>query len=264
MSEQDKKQEVVQTICKDCIFAHYNGARQDACELGRIKAYMEQGANIERVEENRRKYFVIHDRYCNANRHHEMAKGNVEKFKRETLEFIKTRIECLVFWGADIEKTLQSIANQKHKPKQVTIILPSELQTNLVPLMKMLDGYHFEKWRLEYFTDDYTVEKMIDKCAFKSKCNYVHILNAGTVVSDNRYADLEKLVNKQLQQVIFTDDDEYEYPNNYMFHLPIYKAFGGMKKHKNLPQAILEKKDKDESNSDNSESQLCGVDCQSD
>ena len=115
------------TLCRDCIFAMFDGEEQSSCNIGRLKKYQDLGvAELYEDEETNKKFFVIQDRYCMACRNHDWAeKQEDEDYYRLVKEEMKIKYLVIIFYNDnrdDLENTLTSLVEQEIPPEKIVII----------------------------------------------------------------------------------------------------------------------------------------------
>lgn len=129
----------INTSCKDCIFAIYEGITQTGCKTGELDKMRDHGIQILEAYDNDKEFFVINKTKCLYNRPKEwpLANGTLEEQVAHILKCIRIIYEIIIVANDnidDLKLTINSALAQTLPPKQITIIrrheckiLPSEL-----------------------------------------------------------------------------------------------------------------------------------------
>jgi hypothetical protein len=147
---------MIQTSCKDCVFAIWKENVQVGCKLNKIDLLAKHGAKLtqEKDETSGRHYVVINDRICMACRNSEWAK-NHKKHSLEIAVRVEMTVRCDVVIPIDesytleeIEHTINSIKNQELLPASILVCIYQEgiRPSQIIPLLK---GNYFA-WKTEY------------------------------------------------------------------------------------------------------------------
>lgn len=118
------------TLCRDCVFAQWDGRTQVGCDWNRLDKFDEVGTKIMGEEDKAtgKQYFRICGRICNTCRHPTTLKGvPARKWKEKVREEIKVRIAMMVYVDSDEQeqdciRTLESFRNQTATPHEIVVI----------------------------------------------------------------------------------------------------------------------------------------------
>lgn len=177
---------MINTPCRDCIFAIYDDKTQVGCKLGRLDLFRKAG--IEPVEcfDDEKEFYVIPNRFCLSARNPEWGKRFKEEYW-EKLVFYETQIQYNVIIIAQnstlekIESTCNSFLSQTIKPKHFTVIFDT-----LKPpkIGRILDKTEI-KWRLQHVQGEFVESAQVDLVEDIIKHPYYVVVDAGTVVEQD-------------------------------------------------------------------------------
>lgn len=209
------------TSCKKCCFAVYKENTQVACKFNRLTAFQKAGASVIEAYDDEKEFFVVEGRVCNLFR--DRAKPwAVSRHPREwmdcALKDISLRVVFLVEYNEDsteelLEKTLQSCANQTHKPTRL-VILYNRGGKKAVHLLKRMDAWiSGQPWEIENFVAGFNQEQCVDSFVRKlvlPKCEHYYVSCAAGTVFDKEFLDrLDYAVNMELRQINAEKGDTY-------------------------------------------------------
>ena len=123
----------IDTVCRDCLFAKYNGPVQIGCEVNKLDIFREQNIEIEEVQdaEGGLEYFYLHDKLCNSFRTPDWIEKINKNFKVDKFEALK-REQTLSYayiiyddGGSfdDLAARIKELAALSIKPRFVGIVL---------------------------------------------------------------------------------------------------------------------------------------------
>ena len=167
------------TSCKNCHYAIYEGITQIGCKLNRIDKWQQQTEVLEAYDEEK-EFYVIKDRVCNA--YNEWTYYDLT----DVYDIIKLPYTLLI-WGnkQQIEDSLKFSVN--------------------IPPKKILLGGK-EKLKFDhsytYFLEDLSDEQMERELAKKCKTEFYIPLSGDTLDSD--FVDkCEDIYNEQLKKFVY-------------------------------------------------------------
>jgi hypothetical protein len=214
------------TICRDCVFATWDGADQEDCKLGRLDKLEANGAILVPQESGGKRYLSIHNRFCNACINEDSLKGVPRrKWKSHVKEQIAVRCEMVIVaeegaTAEDVKASLRSILDQRHPAKQVTVAVQSqEMADECLVLLKQIKSQI--AWQVTMVlpresaahqldpmgTPNY--DYMIDRTLEKAKQTYYSVCRAGYRYSPSYLSLIEAAINERLERfvAIFPDAD---------------------------------------------------------
>lgn len=196
---------VVNTICRDCIFASWDKNEQTGCNFNhRIDRFILLGkANLVRELD---KYFYKIGRFCNACRNREWAESeNGSDLKKVVEKQIEVRIDYIIF-GTEgnyeevrdrVKVTLNSILNQVVKPYSISLINSNkEIESRKF----WLDLKHWcgeVKFRVVRPLDDDPVNAAVDKFSG----TYYSLWESGEIVPSDYSEKINNAINIQLRPI---------------------------------------------------------------
>ena len=137
----------IQTSCRDCVFAEYDGKTQKGCKLGRINKFMERGTDVAECYDNEKEFFVVIDRYCTACRDHNWGKQHKTDIWEDLVrEQIETKMEfyIIVPEGVSIEEveyTVSQAIKNTIKPSKIHLIRHPKSSIKPSKLVSWLRNY---------------------------------------------------------------------------------------------------------------------------
>lgn len=206
------------TNCRECTFATYSGKTQTDCELGRIEAYRDSGAEIvEAYDDDDKEFFVINDRLCVYHRDKEWAK-HYSKSELINIVNAQTKIpyHLIIVYPKngvleELQKTVDSLKIQFNPPTIVSIVnwsSGSSLYEDNMAIEGVLSSNEgsFE-WRIQnILNSDVSVRNAIDLTIdgtyYKYNYPFYLVFNSGFVVPEEFSKELhEAILTKGLQMI---------------------------------------------------------------
>lgn len=193
---------MINTSCKDCVFAEYSGKTQTGCSLGRLDLFREKGVNVlECYDDSEKEFYVIQNRACSYCRNSEWAKNvpeNEWKNKAEKESRIKYQAIIIANNSLDeIEKTCNSIASQDIPPLHYTVIFKNNLKAPKIG--RILEKYK-TKWRLQQIEDWVDNYRAIDLVLDAVQCPYYAVLDEGSTLKEGTIKILQDKIREELVQ----------------------------------------------------------------
>jgi|TARA_R110000765_G_scaffold39424_5_gene85764 hypothetical protein len=207
----------IHTACKDCSFAVYKNGTQEGCEFNRIELYKESGAEVIPVyDDESNNFYVINNRICIYHR----DKKWVDKYPKSEIKNIveaqtKSPYHAILIRNEDktvedINRTIESLANQFNPPTVVSVINMDIAGSNYEFSMQMEEilKEHDEKfsWRVQNIVNsDRTLRECIDLAIdatyFSKSYAFYIVFEAGFVVPDNFTRELHDAFS--VNQIVF-------------------------------------------------------------
>lgn len=198
----------IKTICRDCIWATWDGDQQEDCKLDRLDKLEQNGARLVPEESNGKLYLAILDRFCNACHNEESFRDVPRRKRREHLDnLIGIKVEVLIIAEAgtafaDVGDTINNIRALNHAPKVITLVTPdTELALDTAGIFRESDF----AWRVvvtqqECVTYDY--DSLVTEGARESKQTYILALRAGASLDAEYLTNVNKAINIQMLRFV--------------------------------------------------------------
>lgn len=124
----------INTTCRDCVFATYNGNEQIDCDLDRLDKFEENGAEIIGQDDGSRRYFLVAGRFCNTCRNQDWGAKHASH-DWAAIVAKESQVQCCFIIYADhdssqteVEETLDSVLDQGPVlPHRIIILLNGHL-----------------------------------------------------------------------------------------------------------------------------------------
>jgi hypothetical protein len=223
---------MIQTQCKNCIFAKYENDTQVDCSIGRHKKL-----GISEVKENN---FVL-KRFCNTYRppewYNRLGLENSLKPEETVLEEVFPRIGFFIKIKTDskdaikdLKITLQSISNIEHMRGYVVVINDKvEYNEEIWGSFIEIFGESSEiKYHIVQIAKDINLDLEIIDESFKHAQNgWIMTISSGNIVDKDTLNKLHKIINFDMMQLTMVDSGE-EF-DNYIFPAYLFKFLNGNK-----------------------------------
>lgn len=195
------------TVCKECIFAEWEGDTQVGCRVGKLQDYRDQKIPVIKCYDAEKEFYVIPGRRCMYMRtedwKHKHQPWGYQKRKIDNE--IELQFQAIVVAGLGdddegLRATLDSLYEQELKPYHIAVVRPP--LCHLHP-RKVLN-YFAEKsgilWKIENVLDiEYPVEKYEDLIVdFVKNTNMYSRFNAGTVVPPDFFSTINYRVHEEM------------------------------------------------------------------
>ena len=200
MSEQLQVQKA-RTVCRNCIFAIYEGETQTGCKNNIIEG-LKDDKNVEIIEaydETKKEFYIIDNFFCMWFRNAEWGlKRKKSKWRAEAEKEMQMQYQAIVITNNSIEdltKTIVSLNKQILKPKHITVIRninDSIRNAQIITLLK--EKLKDIRWRVQSQLQDESnpVDDAIQAVAYQ----YYAVYNAGYVVKNNVFSKLNDKINR--------------------------------------------------------------------
>lgn len=267
-NELDKKNFVIKTICRDCVFAKFNDdvSEQTGCTLNRLDKFKTQNrTNLISDMPDSVKYFEINT-FCNTCRNADWS-SKLENLEEKVLKEVQIRLDFIIFeeenligWEDRAITSLHSCIKQKILPKKIIfvfnkktdkfkdfidkvdkILVPLRIKYEVVNSMELLNSSN----------------NLIDIAVTKSNSQYYSVIQSGFQVS-NLIEKLNNFINFKLETVSliypFIDGNLTGLTVQRILHktiggnsnMPISTKIAELAKNQNLQHMIKSWKDLDE------------------
>lgn len=198
----------IKTICRDCIWATWDGDHQEDCKLNRLDKLEQNGARLVPEESNGKLYLAIYDRFCNACHNEDSFKDIPRRKRRDHLDsLIGIKVEVLIIAGAgktltDVNRTLSFVKFLYHTPKVITLVTTSDdLAIDGASTLSESDT----AWRVVVAKQDgvtYDDDMLVTEGARESKQTYILAIEAGESIDEEYLTNINKAINTEMLRVV--------------------------------------------------------------
>jgi hypothetical protein len=193
------------TACKTCIFAIFKDITQTDCKLDLINKFRQHNKEILEVYDEEKEFYVINNTKCIHMRPKEWKYAD-EQFDKK-IEYLNNEINrhfhAIIFVKTtleDCQKTLNSLLEQKLKPKHITFIRPIDSDVKPSELVNICKNLTI-KWKVENLINVYdNIQNSLNILMPFIKCNIYIIFNSGFIVPPETLFDINNaIINDFLQ-----------------------------------------------------------------
>lgn len=228
----------IETHCKGCVFAEYNGKKQVGCELNRIDLL-----NPEKTGKTKNgKFEFVFDRFCNTYRPKEwkkvLSKEEKKDLKQTVLSEVFPRIGVFVFLDTtttssnaikDLEYTIKQIKGQTRGTPRYIVVVNSGVEYNEEIQALLATEFDFEE--TEYHILLSLAGQMdlflIDEAFKHAKNGWIFVTTSGEDVPENLFEKIDNRMNIDMKRLVLVKP--YEKMNGTIFQSAIYKFLDGNK-----------------------------------
>jgi hypothetical protein len=207
-------QKIPPTICRDCVFAIWEGHTQTDCKFDRINKLKKNGAAVTEVyDEAGKEFYVINDRVCNKCRNADWGKKHPRrKWPQAVSREIVTKCDVVVMMGEDddvndVITTVNSAYSQGVAPTSLIIVLSGDFAAPIVSAM-VAKGVTPAPWLIESSPEP-DENMMLGIAAKAAKGEYLIVTAAGLELPDDFIASIDKMLNEDMVQFIIMQCQEY-------------------------------------------------------
>lgn len=194
------------TPCKRCIFAVYEGKTQTACSLDRLKLY----DNVLEAYDEEKEFFVIKGKVCPLGRTDEWGPYQRNESNLAGIARKEARIKyaAIIFIGKEstteqIHNTYDALISQSVPPTQLIMLQEYGGKFTPVQLRKICMDCKC-KWTVECVIVQMEKLQCISLAMNKiiKKCRYYAVFDAGMTPHSEVFANLDKLLIDKAQPII--------------------------------------------------------------
>lgn len=193
---------MIETSCKYCLFAEYDGNTQTGCKFDRIEKFEENGAEVIEAYDDEKEFYVIKGRFCNACRNENWI-GNKKKkdFKKITAKEFQVQYDVIINVALEddvdtVQAAIDSVTSQTIKPKNIIVVTEYNYpQREVVEILAYLKEIDIE-WHLEQLANKDT--DPIDNAAKDCKSMYFAILNASDALPEDFAVSINNAINYEM------------------------------------------------------------------
>jgi len=225
---------LLQTSCKDCLFAIYEGKTQTGCAANRIETFREQGYLVEAYDNDSEFYAV--ECLCNMFRPPKWNEGEADLEK--AYEQIKSKFFLMIMLdGIDNNKkeaTLESLRSVDYDADCLYICLSQPLEAT--PEQRLIGTNMFtqifEELNINCEVLINVQERMREYDAFKKAGGATHYarVDVGTRFPPDLFKKIDKTLNTDLQRAICFQSGDIKVVSFFVFltrylNYPTYESY---------------------------------------
>lgn len=208
------KTKVLQTSCKNCLFAKYDKKTQVGCSVGRIDKFKKQNKVTEAMDDE--KEFYVIDRLCNLYRDWKWPHyGDSGKQTEIALNEVSPKFGIVVY-GSDEDTTkvldaIESIKALDYNKGRLAVII-SMIWTkgdHHHRIFEEINNLRDSGIKKTFFISNfYNDQKIIDTEAFKNcvGCNYLVKMSHDSIIDKDLLNNINKSINQDLEQIVLFED----------------------------------------------------------
>jgi len=244
----EHKEDKVETLCLNCIFAEweintYGNKEQVGCSA-KILTKFDYEECID--DKTKTEFYAIPGRVCLYNRSEAWAKTHtsMEDLVLKARQEITLRLTTVVYMGEnhtedDLINTIKSLVQNKLQPCYIIFIFNDVklAPSYLMPLLaKHLSDSHIQ-FRMEFIQErGASTFRCIDICTKKVETTFFAWFNAGFIVQPNFISNLDIALNDNLERfLVLTGDENY---NGLVIQRLIARQIGGSIGERNLLEKL--------------------------
>lgn len=214
----------METPCKNCCFATYEGKTQTGCVLHRLEVLRNHGVEVVEVYDEEKEFYLIKGN-CNYARR-EKWKERVLEAKLDPIARVKSECDFDINWFVyvnkenidEAHKKLEQINKWKIYPDRVIMVYHDEG----IPRMPIYSGF---KWEFQRIVERDENGTLVDKdrairIATKS-CKSLFFGWSEGDLPDNPIEKMRSLINDQAQSVILA-----KFPEGFICYRPLANQLG--------------------------------------
>lgn len=237
----------VQTSCKGCVFAEYEGDMQNGCKLNRSE---KMNPKSDFVLDGHKHHYTF-SRFCNTYRPDEwkliLSDEEKEDLTKTVMSEVCPRVGIFVFLDdsedmlTKLKHTLDGIKNQTFGAIRYVVLINQKVEYNAELHDILLSYFDFEK------TEFHIVQTLIkDKNAFlldeafiHAKNGWAYVTSCGEKIDEKLLENIHDRINLQMKRLVIVEP--YEDLNGLIFQTAIYKFLDGNRKlkHKETGEDIV-------------------------
>jgi|TARA_A100001518_G_C1219078_1_gene62599 hypothetical protein len=230
-----QKEKRLQTSCKGCAFAIYEGNTQTGCKFGRTEKFLERGELFEAYDEEK-EFFVV-KRLCNLARptEHSTEDSEVAKARDSIKPSIFISVELDDATEGDFNNFFNTMKNIDYPNDKLSIVLSQpfeatkeqrKLGTKLLCDIKNLGIKAQVVFNIASSMREYDVFKKCEK-----NFSYYSFLSIKSTLHEGMLPYIDKVLNEDMDKVVFFRLNEIGFISSYAFlmnygnHIGEYKEF---------------------------------------
>ena len=200
--------EHLQTSCKECVFASYEGDTQTGCLAGRIEMFDKQ--IIEAYDDD--KEFYVIDAYCNYFRPPKWNAGkpDVDRASRETNPSVCIAVYTDNISEMNLRKTVDSLSKIKYDKSRLRVVL-SQVMTADMSKKKLTTKMYEAIKRLGIDAKVVTVftEDLRDHDTLKTQnMGYIVKIKTGDSIPEDMFKKINTSLNEKLKRAVVFESNK--------------------------------------------------------
>ena len=222
---------MIETTCKDCVFARSENGEQESCDLNRLE-------KLGFHKDEKEKCFVV-ERFCNTARPQEWVDSlSFEEsldLKKTVMKEVVPRIGFLLYFDSEtkdplksLEKNISEIMSQKYLPRYI-IIANEKVEYNQAIQKILAESLPEEVHHhiVQMLQKPNTKVEIIDEC-FKHALNgWVYVTTCGEKIPNTLMQTFNRLINEDMEKI--TVVKPYDGFNGMVFQAALFKFLNGNK-----------------------------------
>lgn len=205
----DQQDNLLQTSCKDCILAEYNGITQIGCQANRISKFN----NVIEAYDEEKEFYVI-DKFCNYYRHNS-AHTNIDKIKLESQISIDLYLDCNTLTNDDKEYFINFYNSQHLIYYEPCSFILDDIINDRFNIRAQKNSYNVNKIGIHLF-HDYKANDSIKYMAFDIK---THTKNSSVSINLNDPNFIHNNIFQSSRLFHISTDKLTNFENNIFFKL---------------------------------------------
>lgn len=228
----EKELTKLETCCKYCVFANYEGSEQVGCFLNRLDVYEARGVKVDECYDNEKEFYVIRDRICNTCRDKNWIKEDetIEQMVERIYKEVEVNADVFLYVDDSVDSIVEIIESldsleSQHIPVEVVVVNNSRGKIKSSAIVNALQKTKL-KWNVEGITDqDKSKHRALDIAIRKSKKMLYVLLNAGKKLDRWLIYDINEAINHHLDRFIMLETDDED--NGLVVMNKAHKLFNG-------------------------------------
>jgi len=221
---------MIETTCKDCVFAGYNGDKQDSCELGRLE-------KLGFHENEDGKTFSV-ERFCNTARPQAWADSlsleeTLEGLKNTVMKEVQPRIGVLIYFDTEkdqalkkLKETISQALSQKYEPRYIIVynekVEYNEAIQEMLSSMLSEETEHHLVQALRKFEDK---SHIIDECFRHALNGWIYVTTSGEQIPKTLFETMDRIINQDMERLSIVEP--YDEFNGMIFQTALFKFLNG-------------------------------------
>lgn len=201
----DKEISITSTICKNCIFATYDGNRQIGCHFDITEKVRNSTDNVELVEamDDEKEFYILDGKICPYQRTSSWMYYNDIDPVGKVLKEVYLRWAAVIFSNnnlSDVKKSIDELMSQDQKPIAITVVVYSD--DNMAEIMQYLNdrvGIWFVQREVDAsISKTFSIDMAFDKMK-RHRFMFYASFNAGEPIDSNLYRKIHDYVLKEMR-----------------------------------------------------------------
>ncbi|MHA2275778.1 MAG: hypothetical protein ACXAC2_08435 [Candidatus Kariarchaeaceae archaeon] len=223
----------ISTVCKNCLFAIYDGKTQIGCKFNRTdKADTHNYYKLIEAEDDEKEFYIVDNHICPYQRTDSWAHANDADIVARVKEEVFMPWAAILFYKNnvdDLKKRIQELKAQSVQPNIVTLVLSSDIPSaDLKDVLTDIDN-SFNVWYVQKLLDKDLPDRLsIDICFDKMKRNkfmFYACFESDKFISTEFYSKIHTYVIDDMKRYgVIKEQDSI---HNMTVSKPVHKKYGG-------------------------------------